>query len=132
MNDHHELQLSASPLRPPFLIPFPPPPSTTPTMGDPGCPTLSPYTEHPSANPSAIFPNHGYQVLSSTVSLLAIAIIAYVFGRRTAGDDLISLDGWRKLGVPRFLVTMVFLVSGAFVFTCAQFILDCGLLLPMC
>jgi len=58
---------------------------------------------------------------------LGMAIISYVLGRRTAGDNLLSIDGWRRLGVPRFLVTMVFIASAAFIFFAAFLIHATGL-----
>lgn len=87
----------------------------------------SPYTDNPDLPPSVIFPNHGFQVLSSVLSLLGVSVVSWVFSRRTAYDNLLSLEGWKALSWPRLCTTLVFFVSWAFIFCAATLINGTGL-----
>ncbi|KAI0072501.1 hypothetical protein K474DRAFT_1604995, partial [Panus rudis PR-1116 ss-1] len=63
------------------------------------------------------FPSPVWQVLSVTVHLLGVSILAHYISRRVRFRDVKSLHGLRQISWARFLTVLIFMDSWAFLFT---------------
>ncbi|KAG8999035.1 hypothetical protein FRB94_006455 [Tulasnella sp. JGI-2019a] len=85
------------------------------------------YTEHPSQGPGTVYPNHGFQLLSTTVTLVGLTVLTYCFARRSDYEGVWTFRGLRDLPWARLCVMLIFLDSWAFIFCSGLLIHGAGL-----
>ncbi|KAG8943400.1 hypothetical protein FRC03_002502 [Tulasnella sp. 419] len=85
------------------------------------------YTQNPEAAPTAIFPNHGMQILTTVVYLLGISVTTYCIARRSGQVDFSSIQGLISTPWPRICTIIVFIFSWIFIFIAAILISGAGL-----
>ncbi|KAG8892762.1 hypothetical protein FRB99_002459 [Tulasnella sp. 403] len=98
-----------------------------PSLTDAAMAAYIQYTESPNTPPAMVFPTHGFQILSSIVSLVGITVLTYCFARRSDYDDVWSWRGLSQLPWPRLCVILIFLDSWAFIFSASVLVTGAGL-----
>ncbi|KAG8935387.1 hypothetical protein FRC02_008192 [Tulasnella sp. 418] len=92
---------------------------------------INTFTQHPGAYPTAIFPNHGMQILTTVIHLIGLTVSTYCIARRSSEIELWSLHGLSRTSWPKLCTLLVFLFSWAFIFTSSILITGTGLSLNL-